>query len=164
MKPATAETVRTELGFLRYPVSGDTADKIRIRCFGNFEVFKNGSPLAFPRSRAKEVLAYLVLKRGGSCTLRDLAAVLYEDEPYSLRQRDRTRQLIFTLAQTLREAGAENVLIRRRNSVAVDPKAVDCDYYRFLDMDVDAINTYTGEFMAQYEWAVFTTGFLDRRQ
>jgi two-component system, LytTR family, response regulator len=164
MKPATEEKIRVELDNLRYPPEHSSTHTIRVQCFGNFEVYRNGTPLNFPRTRDKEVLAYLVLKRGGSCTLQELAAVLYEDEPYTLRQRDRTRQLVSTMAQTLREAGAADVLVKRRNSIAVDPEAIDCDYYRFLDMDVRAINAYTGEFMSQYEWAVFTTGFLDRQK
>ena len=45
-----------------------------------------------PMTRDKEVLAYLVLKRGGACSMQDLAAILYEDEPYSVQQRDRTGQ------------------------------------------------------------------------
>jgi len=121
-------------------------------------------PLGFPRTRDREVLAYLVLKRGSSCTLQELAAVLYEDEPYTIQQRDRTRKLIFSLTQTLQDAGAADVLVKRHSSVAIDPKVIDCDYYRFLEMDTSAINAYTGEFMAQYEWAVFTTGFLDMRK
>jgi len=164
MKPATEEKIRGELDNLRYPPEQKPTGRIQVQCFGNFEVYQNGEPLDFPRSRAKEVLAYLVFKRGGSCTLQDLAAVLYEDEPYTIQQRDRTRQLIFTMTQTLRGADAANVLVKRRNSIAVDPRAIDCDYYRFLDMDVRAINAYTGEFMAQYEWAVFTTGFLDSQK
>ena len=63
-------------------------------------------PLGFPRTRDREVLAYLVLKRGSSCTLQELAAVLYEDEPYTIQQRDRTRKLIFSLTQTLQDGMA----------------------------------------------------------
>jgi len=164
MKPATAEAVRTELDNLRFPAEREPEHRIRMQCFGNFEVYRDGSPLAFPRTRDKEVLAYLVFKRGSACTLRDLAAILYEDEPYSLQQRDRTRKLVFSLMQTMQDAGAADVLVKRRDSIAIAPEAIDCDYYRFLDMDVGAINAYTGEFMAQYEWAVFTAGFLDERK
>lgn len=163
-KPATPEKIAVELENLRNPLPPPNSEKLCVQCFGNFEVYRDGVPLSFPRTRDKEVLAYLVLKRGGACSMQDLAAILYEDEPYSVQQRDRTRKLVFSLSQTLQEAGAPNVLVKRRNSVAVDPDAFDCDYYRFLDMDIRAINAYTGEFMAQYEWAVFTTGFLDRQK
>lgn len=164
MKPVTPEKITAELENLRNPPLRPDNGKLQVQCFGNFEVYRNGVPLNFPRTRDKEVLAYLVFKRGSACSLRELSAVLYEDEPYTMQQRDRTRQLIFTMTQTLREANAADVLVKRRNSIAVDPEAVDCDYYRFLDMDVHAINAYMGEFMSQYEWAVFTTGFLDRQK
>ncbi len=35
-------------------------DKLRVRCFGSFDVFFHGEPLIFRRSRTKELLAYLV--------------------------------------------------------------------------------------------------------
>ena len=52
---------------------------------------------------------------------------------------------------------------RSHNSVAVDTDKFDCDLYRFLKMDSGAVNAYTGEYMANYSWADFMTGYLDRK-
>ena len=66
------------------------------------------------------------------------------------------------MMQTLREYNAAKVVHKTYNAIALNDEVVDCDYFRFLKMDVPSINTYTGEFMAQYSWAEFVTGYLDR--
>ena len=163
-KPATKAKITEELANLRNPVVEAPSALLHVQCFGNFEAYKGNTPLTFSRTRAKEVLAYLIFKRGSASSWQDIAAILYEDEPYSLQQSNRVRQLMVAMTQALREAGAEDILVKHRNSMAVNPALIDCDYYRFLNMDVSAINAYTGEFMAQYEWAVFVVGFLDQQK
>ena len=68
---------------------------LKVRCFGNFEVFNlNNIPLHFERSKAKEVFAYLIYKHGASCTIKEIAAVLFEDEPYDRKQQGYTQKII----------------------------------------------------------------------
>ena len=45
-------------------LKNNTCDVAFVQCFGNFEVFCNGTPLVFKRSKAKELFAYLVNLRG----------------------------------------------------------------------------------------------------
>jgi len=68
------------------------------------------------------------------------------------------------MRKALRDAGAEHVLIKQFNSLAVDPEKMNCDYYRFLDQDKDAIKSYRviGEYMSNYSWAEMTRGLLDK--
>ena len=87
MKPVTPEAIKTELENLRNPIEWSDERRIRILTFGNFDVFVDGAPLKFERKQAKEILAYLVDKRGTSATYPELAAMLWEDEEY-----DRTKQ------------------------------------------------------------------------
>lgn len=64
LKPPTAENVRSELDELKCPplhVNG----RIRAQTFGNFEIFVDDKPLHFSLSKTKELLAYLVDRRGG---------------------------------------------------------------------------------------------------
>ena len=64
--------------------------------------------------------------------------------------------------QTLKQHDLTSIVQKRYNSIALDPTVLDCDYYRFLELDPGAINAYTGEFLSQYPWAEFMTGYLDR--
>lgn len=163
MKPVSAEAVHAELEDLRHPVALLPNTLLRIHCFGNFEVFSaEGDPIKFNRTKAKELFAYLVYRKGSSCTTRELAAVLFEDTEYSTKQMLYLQKIISSMMQTLRKHNAENVIHKNYNAIALNNDVVDCDYFRFLKMDVPSINTYTGEFMTQYSWAEFVAGYLDR--
>ena len=163
IKPVSTEAILTELENLRHPVTLLPNTLLRILCFGNFEVFSaDGEPVKFNRTKAKELFAYLVYRRGSSCTTRELAAVLFEDTEYSTKQMLYLQKIVSSMMQTLREYNVANVVHKTYNAIALNDEAVDCDYYRFLKMDVPSINTYTGEFMTQYSWAEFVTGYLDR--
>ena len=162
-KPVSARDIQTELEDLRHPVPLLPNTLLRIHCFGNFEVFTtDGELIKFSRTKAKELFAYLVYRRGSSCSTRELAAVLFEDDEHSTKQMLYLQKIISSMMQTLREYNVANVIHKTYNAIALNHETVDCDYYRFLKMDVPSINTYTGEFMSQYSWAEFVAGYLDR--
>ena len=165
-KPVTEEKVRQELDDLRHPVETAKTDALlRVNCFGNFDVFlPDGEPLRFERARAKECFAYLVSHCGNACTVRELAGILFEDEPYDRKQANYMQKIITAMHKALKSAGAEKVLRKGYNEFAVVPELLDCDYYRFRQGDVTAVNRYQGEFMLQYPWAEFITGYLDRNR
>ncbi len=160
MKPATVEKVRTELDNLRYPIQPEQEKVLRVQCFGNFEVFAGGKPMSFTYKKTKELLAYLVDRRGSACNTAELCAALWEDKPDTPEMHKYLRKLLADLSHTLAQAGAEEAIAKSRNSFAVLPDKVDCDYYRFLKREISAINTYTGEYMTQYSWADMTLGAL----
>ena len=163
IKPVSAESIRAELDDLRHPVTLLPNSLLRIHCFGNFEVFSApGDPVKFSRTKSKELFANLVYRKGSSCTPRELAAVLFEDTEYSTKQMLYLQKIVSSMMKTLREHNAANVIHKTYNAIALNDESVDCDYYRFLKMDVPSINTYTGEFMTQYSWAEFVAGYLDR--
>ena len=159
VKPLEPERVLEELDALELPYS--TAQKrLTIRCFGYFEVFWNGRPLHFNRARTKELLAYLINREGDACTAGQIGAALWEDESDKKAINNRIRVLLADLRGTLRNIGMEDLLIRGRDSVAINRSMVDCDYYRMLDGDVSAVNLFYGQYMQQYSWADLTAGRL----
>ncbi len=173
LKPVTEEDVRTALDNLRYPIqerddteSWDVTREqqnklLTVQCFGNFEVFWDGIPLHFQRSKSKELLAYLIDRRGASCTIGELIGILWEDKSETRSLRSQCRNLIYDLRKTFQKNGIKDILIRSRNSVAIDCHMLDCDYYRFLEHDAAAVNKYRGEYMAQYSWAEMTIANLE---
>ena len=115
----------------------------------------NGERLHFERQRSKEVFAYLVHKQGGSCTTREIAAALFEDEPFDKKQQNHVQQLIYAMMKSLKKADVEEAVNRGYNALAVNPDVLDCDYYRFKELDAGAVNSYQNEYMSQYYWADF---------
>ena len=57
--------------------------------------------------------------------------------------------------KSLKAVGAEKAVVRSYNALAVNPDALDCDYYRFKELDAGAVNAYQNEYMSQYYWADF---------
>ena len=43
----------------------------------------------------------------------------------------------------------------RYNALAINVDVLDCDYYRFQELDAGAVNSYETEYMSQYGWADF---------
>ena len=163
-KPVTAEKIKKEVEDLRYPMEERTSFLLKIVCFGNFDVYTaDGMPVHFERSKAKECLAYLVCHCGTSSSIREIASVLFEDEPYSRKQANYMQKIISSMLRSLREAHAEEIIQKDFNTIAIDCKRIDCDYYRFRDGDAAARNLYQGSFMAQYPWAEYVKGYLENQ-
>lgn len=153
LKPATEEEVEEVIRNLRRPV--DTSPKgLYVQCFGNFEVFYNGRIVHFGRSQAKEMLAYLIDRRGAGVTGEQLRAVLWEDEAEDTeRQRDYMYRIWYDLRNTLKSLNCGNAVQHTRNIYAVDVTKIRCDYYDALERTSGKMLEYTGEYMAQYSWA-----------
>ena len=156
MKPVTKEKVEQELSDLRFPIVAKKDAKLRVQCFGNFDVFTpEGEHVRFERSKSKEVFAYLVHRHGSSCSTREIFAVIFEDEPYEKKLQNLLQTYIYAMIKSLKAVGAEDAVVRSYNALAVNPNVLDCDYYRFKELDAGAVNAYQNEYMSQYSWADF---------
>ena len=163
LKPVSPAAIREELENLRHPIEWDKEKRIKILTFGNFDVFVDGQPLKFERKQAKEILAYLVDKRGTSVTYPDLAAMLWEDEEYDRTKQKNLQVYVASLVKTLHSVDVKDLILKSRQGILVNTKIVDCDYYRFLEGDTRAINSFTGQYMSAYSWAEFTVGYLENQ-
>ena len=161
LKPVNAAKIREELDALPSPPV--PTEKLRVQCFGYFEVFWRDKPLHFGRQQTKELPAYLISRNGAACTNQQISAALWENECNMAAANNRIRALLSDLRSTLKDIGMEDVVVRRRGWIAVDPKRIDCDYYRMLEGDIAALNSFCGTFMQQYGWAELTAGELHFR-
>ena len=159
LKPVTKAALLRELCDLRYSVEqnlgevdGGSRMRFYARCFGNFEFFCDGKPLHTKRLKSKELLAYLVCQRGSFCSVGEVEAALWEMEPYRSANQSYLRHLVSDLGASLRECGGEDVLMRKRGYLGVDPTTFACDYYDYLENRSGAPQ-FMGQFMSQYTWA-----------
>lgn len=165
MKPITAADVVNELENLRFPKDvGQDSNKLFAHCFGDFEVFADGKAVSFERAKTKELLAFLVDRRGAIVSLREAEAVLWEEPPSGNRvSGSYLRTLVADLKRSLEACGHANVLIKRRGEIGLDTTLLTCDYYEFLRGNPQAINLWRGEYMNQYSWAEPTKAALLRQ-
>jgi len=163
LKPINVNAVAQAIRTLRFPVKHEQSKKLKVQCFGNFEVFLNDKPLHFPRRKAKELFAYLIHKRGTGSSINEITDILFKNKEDSLSLQNQVQTVISTMMGVLNDAGVKDVIIKTRNNISVDTAKVDCDFLRFINGDKQAINSYTGEFMNNYSWADFTLDYLDKR-
>ena len=132
--------------------------KLRVQTFGNFEAFVDGKPLAFTRTKTKELFAYLVSRHGALCKNTEVTAIIWENKEASPTIQSMFRTLVADLTQALKAAGLDDVLVKQRGSIGIRKDKISCDLYDFLDGNKS--NSYLGEFMSQYRWAEHMNKFL----
>lgn len=164
MKPIDPKRIKLELENLRntVPIPPFPTAHIRCQCFGSFTVLIDNKPLLISRSKPKELLAYLVNKRGAAASSAEIASILWEDKEYDRSVRSNVQNVIARLIKILKEAGIADIIIRGFNTIAIDTSKISCDYYEFLEGNVSSINTYNGTYMQEYSWAEFTIGQLEK--
>jgi len=151
MKPVMAEDIKKEFDNLRNPVP--EGKRIVIRTFGNFDILVDGVALQFARRQAKEILAYLVDKRGLSVPRRELVSNVLSDATYSRQSQTSLSAMMKNLVDTLKAVNADDILIMNPDNYAVDLSKFECDLYDYLDGKSDGMNSYFGQYMENYAWA-----------
>ncbi len=159
LKPVKAKQIEELIKTFDFS-SKSNDSRVVIHTFGNFDVFIDTKLMVFTKSKAKELLAYLVDRNGASVSSAEIGAVLWEDKTGSEAVKDRVQHVKKDLRDTLSSYGAENILVSGWNSLAIDKTKVLCDYYDFLNGDSNAIKMYLGEYMTNYSWAEETAGIL----
>ena len=163
LKPVGEAQVRQELERLRFPVDGENKEpekpkkRLRVQCFGDFEIFCDGKPLRFKRSKSKELFAYLVCLRGASTNIATIGSVLWEDSddnPSEKSISSMCRNLISDIQKTLIEKELEDVMLKEWKSVSVNTESFDCDWYDYIMRNKGDLH-YSGDFMAGYSWAEY---------
>ncbi|MBQ8189723.1 MAG: response regulator [Lachnospiraceae bacterium] len=164
-KPVTPEKIKIEMENLRNPVQWKATD-IYVKTFGRFELLVNGNVVSFGRDKSKEMLAYLVDRKGQSVTRKELAEVLFENTDYSRNTQNYLSKIIKELVTVLESVGAGDLLKRGLNSYAVDVNAFSCDFYDYESDSATAsdINRFCGEYIKQYSWGEETLAKLYWKQ
>lgn len=154
IKPITVEGVKRELDNLRRPVPEQK--RLRAIAFGNFQILYGEEHVKFKYQKTKELLAYLIDRRGSMCSASEAMSVLFEDDTHQKYY----NQLRMDLINTLKTIGCESVILQSRGMLGVSVGELQCDYYDYLDGKINLSQHYHGEYMAQYSFAEFTNASL----
>ena len=138
--------------------------KAKVETFGFFNILVNGKPVVFKRSKAKELLACLVDHRGQFIARKDLFYILWEDDDYDRAKQKYFDTIIRSMKDSLEEYGISDIFEAEQGLMRIVPEKIDCDLYRFLDKDQDAIDSFRGEYMNSYTWSSETEGYLTELQ
>lgn len=163
MKPPVVEDVRKELNDLRRPLEEKSNKRLRAQCFGNFEVYIDGVPCPFRYIKTKELLAYLIDRRGAYVTNGEILGMLWEDKEVTPSLENYLRNLVGDLRSILKDSNLDSVILKKKGMIAIVPEAIDCDYYKWIAGDATAINSFNGEYMSQYSWSEYTLAGIENR-
>lgn len=160
LKPVTQKAIEEELKNLRHEPEQAEKRGIFVHTFGQFDIEVNGEAVYFNRAKSKETLAFLIDRRGGGVTKKEIAAVIFEDSCYSRNIQDYMGKILKDMEKTLKLAGIEEMLVKKYNYYAVNEACFQCDLYDYLDGKADAASQFRGEYMNQYSWAEMTLAKL----
>ena len=167
LKPLTRERLAEELDYTAQWRSKrrtrTAASRVEVRTFGNFDLIVEGNKVSFARSKAKELLACLVDRRGIRMTRAEAFHLLWGEEEYSRSRQKMLDVIIRSLRATLEENGIGNILQMEQGTLRIVPEELDCDLYRLLEGDPDTIRRFQGEYMSAYTWASGTEGHIENR-
>ena len=133
---------------------------IKVMCFGNFEISYQGKPIHFARKKSKEMLAYLIDRRGAMISTDEIRTTVLEEEA----DKEETKGYVRVLANDIRRGfealDTESILINGQDCYSVDVSRISCDYFDFMEQNPVALKAFQEEYMAQYSWAEATLGRL----
>jgi two-component SAPR family response regulator len=165
LKPVDREELEEEIRYAmaQKPTQVMTSSVVA-HTFGEFDLYADGRPVVFQRSKAKELLAFLIDRQGGSVTKKVIFATLWEDDAYDRSKQKYLDIIIRSMFDTLKEYSIEDIVERQRGALRIRPEKIDCDMYLFFEGDSEAVNSYRGRYMSAYTWAVFSEARITQKK
>lgn len=161
LKPVVKNNLKKALNNLRNPVKTERKG-LFVQCFGDFAVFYDGQPITLGRAKTKEMFAYLIDRKGAQCTNAQIRAALWQDDVSDdNKQRHYFAQITHEFRSKLDELGLRDIYVQSRDSYAIVPEKIPCDYYEALSGNPDELSRFEGEYMSQYEWAECRIGSMN---
>ena len=161
LKPIEKDKLEEEVNHVLNSKENIKYPHIYAKTFGVFDFLIDGKPVRFARSKSKELLAFLIDKQGAGVKRAIAFAALYEDELYDRKMQKQFDVIVHSLKKTLAENGIEDILEIKSGELRVKPELFECDLYRLLRGDAQAVNSYRGEYMTTYYWASLTEAYID---
>ena len=157
LKPVSEEELRTAITKVRTPIR-----ELRVQCFGYFEVFYGTSPVRFERKDSKEILAYLIDKRGAEVSEEELRYILFKESDDGDEKRTYIRSIIYDIRKSLGKYGIpKEMILNSKGAYSIDTSMLRCDLYDHLD-GRNVPTARLGQYMEQYPWAQEVKGRLFR--
>jgi len=170
LKPVSEDDLRTVLDRImenRKKISSSSREEktnqelpLKAVCFGNFEIFYEDKPVHFARKKSKEMVAYLIDRKGATIHTGEIRSALWEEEADTEEKKGYIRVLANDIRKSFEDIGVSDFLKNDMDCYSVDISQLSCDYLKFLEGDEKAIRSFSDEYMSQYPWAEMTLSTL----
>lgn len=160
LKPYTKEEIYNELKKAQRmrPIA---QKKVEIKTIPRFQILVDGNTLCFARGKTEELLALLVERGTSGLIAGDAIACLWPEKPVDEKAKTLFRVTWKRLIDTLKEAGIDHIIRGESRKKYICKEAVECDLYRILEGEEEAIQSYGGDYLKEYSWAESRTAQLN---
>ena len=152
LKPYTKQEVHKELRKAAM-VRPLPSKRVVIDTMPNFVVSVDGNVLTLGRTKPEELLALLVDHGEAGVTVGEAIACLWPERTNDDNTQSLYRVTFKRLMDALKEAGIDDIIVSEGRKKYIRMDQVECDLYRILSGDADAVKRYTGEYLREYSWA-----------
>ena len=156
MKPVTKEALAADVAYALSWKQRSISGHIVVKTFGNFDVYVDDNLVSFKLAKSKEIFAYLIDKHGSGVTRAEISSAIWEDVLYDRKMQKKLDNYLRSLKETLQEYGIIDILDMEKGIIRIRPETIICDSWLFYAGDVDAINSFRGDYMSAYSWASMT--------
>lgn len=148
VKPVSKEELINAIAHTRRPIN-----ELRVQCFGYFEVFWGAQPVKFERRDSKEILAYLIDKRGAEVSEEELRYLVFKEGDDGEEKRNYVRNIIYDIRKTLGRYGVpKELILNSKGSYCINKALLHCDLFDFLE-GKNVRTARLKQYMEQYPWA-----------
>ncbi len=158
LKPVSAKNIREAFIHLRYAAPQKLVPKPSVQTFGMFTIYVDGRAVTFHRRKSRELLAYLISRRGEIVSRQQLTYILYEDESHSRGSQKKLHTVYKALCEDLESVGVAHILQSCPEGLSINANEITCDLYDYLDGNS---SLYKGYYMEDYEWGEAFKGQCD---
>lgn len=159
LKPYTREEVQNELEKATF-VHSRPKKKIVVQTIPNFAVLVNGKPIYLERAKTEELLALLVDRAEAGITAGEAMACIWPEKAVTEKNSSLYRVTFHRLISSLKEEGIDYIIGSKGRKKYIKKDLIDCDLYRILDGDIEALQNYGGVYMNSFSWAEERNGQL----
>lgn len=152
LKPYSREDIQNELEKASL-MRSRPKKRVQIQTIPDFVVSVDGVAIHFDRAKPEELLALLVDRAGAGVTAGEAIACLWPGRPADENTQTLYRVTFHRLMEELKVAGIEYIIGTEGRKRYILTDQVDCDLYRLLAGNANALQNYCGEYMKEYSWA-----------
>ena len=120
LKPFSPNMLKESLEHRRYRSFGNKERPVRVQCFGAFEVFVDQKPVRFLRNRAKELLAFLIDRKGKMCDTDMIISSIEPSSEINELSRNKLRVYVRSLINTFSDLGIDDIIIKSPRTIRVN--------------------------------------------
>jgi two-component SAPR family response regulator len=137
MKPLTEERLSKTISRLLKKQKAIRAiicnGKPMLQCFGSFEVLVDGKAITWKNTKAKEILAFLVHKKGEPVNWEKIADAVWPDYDAE-KAHTNFHATTYLLRKRLAQAGVLQILENSRGNYRILTDQVNCDIYQLEEL------------------------------